>query len=135
MNSNAPQIGFDRFIQLDWLTCAIKFRAGFASMDELNKLLDAAGLGVAARKKTRTVLNRLWLEPRPELVDFANRGIEIYKSSPAVSVSALTWGMAMATYPFFATCTISLSSPCHQYKKNRAIFHPLLCSIINCDCA
>jgi hypothetical protein len=55
MNSAAPQIGFDRLIQLDWLTCALKFRAGFASMDELNNLVDAAGLGVAARKKTRTV--------------------------------------------------------------------------------
>ena len=101
MNSAAPQIGFDRFIQLDWLTCALKFRAGFASMDEVNNLLDAAGLGVAARKKTRTVLNRLWLEPRPELVDFANRGIEIYEATPDVSISALTWGMAIATYPFF----------------------------------
>ena len=101
MNSNAPQIGFDRFIKLDWVAAAIKYRAGFASMEALNDLLDAAGLGVAARKKTRTVLNRLWLEPRPELMDFANRGIEIYKASPDVSVSALTWGMAMATYPFF----------------------------------
>ncbi len=101
MTSTSPQIGFDRFIQLDWLTCAIKFRAGFSSIDELNELLDSAGLGVAARKKTRTVLNRLWLEPRPELIDFANRGIEIYKRNPDISVSALTWGMAIATYPFF----------------------------------
>lgn len=101
MNSTTPQIGFDRFIQLEWVAAALKYRAGFASIDELNDLLDAAGLGVAARKKTRTVLNRLWLEPRPELMNFANRGIEIYKASPDVSVSALTWGIAIATYPFF----------------------------------
>ncbi len=101
MNSTAPQIGFDRFIQLDWMTAAVKVRAGIASIDELNELLDAAGLGVAARKKTRTVLNRLWLEPRPELVEFANRGIEIYKANLEVSIPALSWGMAIATYPFF----------------------------------
>ncbi len=101
MIPTAPQIGFDRFIQLDWVAAALKVRAGVASLDELNELLDAAGLGVAARKKTRTVLNRIWLEPRPELSDFASRGVEIYRTNPDLSVAALTWGMAIATYPFF----------------------------------
>lgn len=101
MNSKTPQIGFDRFIKLEWIAAALKYRAGFSDMDEFNQMLDAAGLGVAARKKTRTVLNRLWLEPRPELADFACRGVGIYKTAPCVSVCALTWGMAIATYPFF----------------------------------
>lgn len=101
MIPTAPQIGFDRFIQLDWVATALKVRAGTASLDELNELLDAAGLGVAARKKTRTVLNRLWLEPRAELADFATCGVEIYRASTDVSIAALTWGMAIATYPFF----------------------------------
>lgn len=101
MNSKTPQIGFDRFIQLEWVTAALKYRAGFIDMDEFNQILDAAGLGVAARKKSRTVLNRLWLEPRTELADFANRGLEIYKADPKVSITALTWGVAIATYPFF----------------------------------
>ena len=101
MNSTVPQIGFDRFIQLEWVACALKVRAGLASVEDLNVLLDAAGLGVAARKKTRTVLNRLWLEPRPELVDFADRGARLFKDDPDISASALSWGMAIATYPFF----------------------------------
>ncbi len=54
-----------------------------------------------AKKKTRTVLNRLWLEPRAELVDYADRGVAIHKTQPDISVPALCWGMAMATYPFF----------------------------------
>jgi len=101
MNSTVPKIGFDRFIQLDWAACAMRVRAGLSSIDALNEMLDAAGLGVAARKKTRTVLNRLWLEPRPELVDFADRGARLYKEHPDISTSALSWGMAIATYPFF----------------------------------
>jgi hypothetical protein len=52
MIPTAPQIGFDRFIQLDWVAAALKVRAGMASLDELNELLDAAGLGVAARKNS-----------------------------------------------------------------------------------
>lgn len=101
MTSSAPQIGFDRFIPLDWAAAALKVRAELGTLDELNALLDAAGLGVAARKKTRTVLNRLWLAPRPELADFAERGVAILKADPSVPIAALTWGMAIATYPFF----------------------------------
>ncbi len=101
MNSSAPLIGFDRFIPLEWAAAALRVRADPGTLDDLNALLDAAGLGVAARKKTRTVLNRLWLEPRPELADFAERGVAIFKADPSVPIAALTWGMAIATYPFF----------------------------------
>jgi hypothetical protein len=101
MNFTVPQIGFDRFIQLDWVTAALNVRAGIADLDDLNTLLDAASLGVAARKKTRTVLNRLWLEPRPELVEFANRGVKIHERNPDILSPALSWGMAIVTYPFF----------------------------------
>ncbi|MDP2431956.1 MAG: hypothetical protein Q8O33_07980 [Pseudomonadota bacterium] len=101
MNSSAPQIGFDRFIQLDWAAAALNIRAGTAGLDELNALLTEAGLSVEAKKKTRTVLNRLWLEPRASLVDFADRGISLYKSQSDVPIAALCWGVAIATYPFF----------------------------------
>jgi len=47
------------------------------------------------------VLNRLWLEPRPDLVDFSDRGIHIYRDSPLSPIPVLTWGMAITTYPFF----------------------------------
>ena len=101
MAPSAPQIGFDRFIPLDWAAAALKVRAEFGTREELNDLLDAAGLGVAARKKTQTVLNRLWLEPRAELADFADRGVGIFKDDPGIPPAALSWGMAVATYPFF----------------------------------
>jgi len=101
MNSLAPQIGFDRFIQLDWAAAALRVRAGVSTLDDLADLLDSSHTGPAAKKKTRTVLNRLWLEPRPDLVEFADRGVRIYREAPEISISALTWGMALATYPFF----------------------------------
>ena len=101
MNSSPPQIGFDRFIQLDWATAALNVRAGADGLNDLNELLDAVGLGAEAKKKTRTVLNRLWLEPRAELVDYANRGVAIHRTQPDIPIAALCWGMAIATYPFF----------------------------------
>ncbi len=105
MNSMVPRIGFDRFIQLDWAVCALNVRAGTASLSELNQLLDEAGLSVAAKKKTRTVLNRLWLEPRTDLIGYADRAVSIYQSQVDVPVSALCWGMAISTYPFFGKVT------------------------------
>lgn len=97
----APRIGFDRFIALEWATTALKVRADTANLQDLETLLDAAGLGAAARTKTRTVLKRLWLDPRSELIDFADRGAAIFKAHPDVPVTAMHWGMAVATYPFF----------------------------------
>jgi hypothetical protein len=101
VNSSAPQIGFDRFIQIDWATAALGVRTGASSLDDLNTVLDSAGLTLAAKRKTRTVLNRLWLEPRPELTDFVSRAVEIYMTQPDAPVAVLCWGVAIATYPFF----------------------------------
>lgn len=99
--STAPQIGFDRFIQLDWAAAALRVRAGTATLDTLQELVKATGLGVEAEHKTRTKLNALWLEPRPALVEFSNRGVEIFKLNGAASIPALNWGMAIASYSFF----------------------------------
>lgn len=101
MKMSAPRIGFDRFISVEWATTALKVRAGTAQLDDLEAVLEAAGLGTAARTKTRTVLNRLWLEPRLELKSYADRGAAIFKAHPDVPAAAMHWGMAVATYPFF----------------------------------
>jgi hypothetical protein len=102
-SEGAPQIGFDRFIQLDWARAALRVRAGLSDPDELTQLIEETHSGAAAKKKTRTVLNRLWLEPRPELAELCNRAAAIYAADPRASVAALTWGMAIATYPFFGS--------------------------------
>ena len=102
MRPTAPQIGFDRFIRLEWATKALEIRAGLAEIDELEAILDQAHSGPAARKKTRTVLNRLWLEPRKDLEPFAQRAVELFQAAPSTPPASLTWGMAIVTYPFFA---------------------------------
>lgn len=101
MVPTAPRIGFDRFIDLRWIVAVMNVRTGAGSLDALNAAFDEARLSIAARKKVRTILNRLWLEPRPELEEFASRAIAIRKANPEIDVSAFAWGMAIATYPFF----------------------------------
>lgn len=101
MSTAAAQIGFDRFVPLELAEAALRVSAGLASLGELTALQDAAHPGPAAKKKTRTVLNRLWLEPRPDLLDFTARGARIYRDAPSTTAVPLTWGMALATYSFF----------------------------------
>lgn len=102
MISTAPQIGFDRFIQLDWVAAALKVRAGAASLDELDELLNVAGLGKEAKAKTRTKLNALVLEPRADLADFIDRGVHIFKGfGGAEQLAVFAWGAAIAAYPYF----------------------------------
>ena len=120
MNSPSPQIGFDRFIQLDWAATALRIRAGKAALDDLNEVLDLSHAGPAAKKKTRTVLNCLWLEPRSDLINFADRGVQIYCDAPDTTVPALTWGMALATYPFFGRVAEIVG----RLRRFRAIAHP-----------
>lgn len=101
MQPKAPQIGFDRFIRLDWAAAALRVRSGAAEINELDQILTDAHAGPEAKKKTRTVLNRLWLEPREELTDLASRGVDIFTRVREPQIAALTWGMALAVYPFF----------------------------------
>lgn len=102
MIAEVTQIGFDRFIQLEWVEVALRVRAGTASMDELNAQLAAAGLGKEAQAKTRTKLNALSLDPRPDLVDFIDRGVRLFGSAgSAADVAPFAWGAALAAYPYF----------------------------------
>ena len=99
--SNVPHIGFDRFIPLDWATCALRVRAGRETAERLEALISERERSEASRKKTRSVLKGLWLAPRADLTLFADRGAKLSGEVEASAVPALCWGMAIAAYPFF----------------------------------
>ena len=102
MNSSAPQIGFDRFIQLEWVAAVLAVRNGTASLDELNALLKSSGLGKEALAKTITKLNGLGLQPRRDLAAFVDRGRSvIHDQAGTDEVAAYGWAVSVATYPFF----------------------------------
>ncbi|HGM6414359.1 TPA: hypothetical protein ACKP8A_000271 [Stenotrophomonas maltophilia] len=102
MNSAAPTIGFDRYVQLEWLAIALRVRSGLSTEGELLESLSAAGLGKEAAVKTRTKLNALCLHSRAELDEFIDRGVETIGAPVERHVlSTFAWGAAVATYPFF----------------------------------
>ena len=50
-SEGAPQIGFDRFIQLDWARAALRVRAGFSDPEDLAQLIDETHSGAARQEK------------------------------------------------------------------------------------
>lgn len=100
MSSSTPRIGFDRFIRAEWVDCALKVKQGSRDPSDLEKALDCAALGKAARVKTMTVLKKLWLRPSLDLADLADRCAAAAPKG-AKSTIPLHWVMAISSYPFF----------------------------------
>ena len=46
MQPKAPQIGFDRFIRLDWAEAALRVRSGAADIGELDQILTGSHAGL-----------------------------------------------------------------------------------------
>jgi hypothetical protein len=101
IKTSVPQTGFDRFVPLEWSACALRVRSSAEAPEALEAMMDAAGLGAPSKKKSRSVLKGLWLEPRSDLIALADRGVAIHKEAGDAAVPALSWGMAIAAYPFF----------------------------------
>jgi hypothetical protein len=125
MSASAPRIGFDRFLALDWVSAAMRVRAGIGSREQLIEQLNEAGLAVTSRQKSVTLLNRLWIEPRPDVRDFCDRGLDAWKAGSGVHPVAYAWGVAIVTYPFFAKVAeqvgrlISIQGDCQPGEVHR----------------
>lgn len=102
MNSN---IGFDRRIKLEWLD-ATAWKAGTeGNADEvrkyLNELLSTEYKNKEARRKTVTVLTRIWARVPDEHRLLQGRALKILLESDPGTRLWLHWGMTLLAYPFF----------------------------------
>lgn len=101
MIESKKRIGFDRYVKLEWCKAAIEVALQRQSIEDLNGLVGQTLLGMESRRKTVDILNRLWINPFPELKDFSRRSIELYAVLGDSALLPLCWGVAIATYPFF----------------------------------
>jgi len=113
-----PGLGFDRRLPLDWLEQTARFAqrrlegpeasgAGLSRRDHraLREALGAVLFGTAlskARRNDLTVLTRLWLAPPAQALDQRNQGLGLLEQTLGDERVALHYGMALASYPFFA---------------------------------
>jgi len=101
MNSSAPQIGFDRYVELSWCQAALEVSIEENSADQLRELVAVSLPGADSQRKTIDILRRLWLRPFPGLADFVSRGSTLYRHLGTTSSLPLSWGSAIAAYQFY----------------------------------
>jgi hypothetical protein len=98
-------IGFDRRLRLSWLDltvglCQERLEAD-AVAEELDRQLVEAIQGDEARRKTITVLKRIWVTVPAASESFRDEALELAASVDPEERLWVHWGMALLAYPFF----------------------------------
>ena len=105
MSHQAPQIGFDRHLELHWLDAVASWAAAGLSPAEIREqfdhLLATIDQGDTANRKNRTVLTAIWLRVPPELAGFQETGLGLLPAATSAERTAIHFGRCMVTYPFF----------------------------------
>ena len=101
-----PQmIGFDRRLELDWLDTIVglcqESMAPRIVADHLGKRLEGEIAGTEARRKTITVLLRIWVNVPSEYHSLRDEAFQLASQVNARDRLWLHWGMSLLAYPFF----------------------------------
>jgi hypothetical protein len=98
-------IGFDRRLQLDWLDATVGLcQDGLKPSvvaEHLQQKLEPAISGAVARRKTITVLLRIWAKVPSEHLRLRAEGLRLASQLSANDRLWLHWGMSLLAYPFF----------------------------------
>lgn len=98
-------IGFDRKIQLDWLDATVGLCQQRLDPDafakRLKQKLESEIAGPEARRKTATVLLRIWVNVPEESKSLRDEGLGLAEQVQPDERLWLHWGMSLLAYPFF----------------------------------
>jgi len=116
------EIGFDRYFKRPWMDYCFNLMAAGTHPKEVRALfLDSLMEelpGKDGRRKTFTVINRIWVSPSEELTDLRDDALKLKPDT------IVHWAMCMAAYPFFASVaeiTGRLSSLDDRISKRQII--------------
>jgi len=105
VNNKKPLVGFDRYVEKQWLDEAARLVGDGRSLPEINALLDQFLLpsigGETSRRKTKNILTATWAKSFPEEAVFKNQAVELFKVANKEEQLAIHYGMSVATYPYF----------------------------------
>ena len=98
-------IGFDRKLQLDWLDATVGLCQGSLDpgvvADHLRKNLEREIAGTEARRKTTTVLLRIWVNVPAEYSHLRDEALQLAAQIGSEERLWLHWGLSLLAYPFF----------------------------------
>lgn len=100
-------IGFDRYIEKDWLEQVASWAAEGKTCDQTHALADdylASFIhGPTSLRKTKNVLFGVWLNTSDKNSAFKEQGIRLLNTCSKDERLVIHWGLAVASYPFFAS--------------------------------
>jgi hypothetical protein len=118
------RIGFDRQIKLDWLDTMAGVVKKESDMDkirqEMHSYLEIEFPLYVARKKTITVLSRIWYKVPKEHLDIRNRGLELLPNLEQKDRIWIHWGLTLLAFPFVRDIATYLSR-CFSLNDNCSI--------------
>jgi len=101
----ALSIGFDRRVKLQWLDAAARKAATETDTIEVRKYLDdflqSECQSKEARRKTITVLTRIWARVPQKHRSLQERALGVLTEDCSDERLWLHWGMTLVAYPFF----------------------------------
>lgn len=107
MTEKKLSIGFDRYIEKTWLDQIANWVAQGKSRDELHALVDGYLApfinGATSLRKTKNVLFGVWVNTTDRNHIFKEQAISLFYGCSKDERLAIHWGLAIASYPFFAS--------------------------------
>lgn len=107
MSEKKISIGFDRFIEIEWLDQIASWVSEDKPRNELHVLVDEYLTpfikGETSLRKTKNVLFGVWVNTNEKNQIHKTQAIELWKTCSKQERLALHWGLAITSYPFFAS--------------------------------
>lgn len=98
-------IGYDRTIRIDWLDITAEKQIDIGDTEKirhyLHDYLQPHHESYEARKKTITVLTRIWSRVPQSDITLRDRGLDLFQKVDSNERIWLHWGMCLLAYPFF----------------------------------
>lgn len=122
-----PRIGMDRYVDADWMTLAASVIRGEMEIGGLYERLAQDIPGVAVRKKTAGILNRIWFPNEQRSRELVADAAAVVTASQAHRAAAFE-AVAVAAYPYFMQIVenigrlLRLQGTCSAGEVHRRMF-------------
>jgi len=107
MSNKKVTIGFDRYIERQWIDQTAKWVVQGKVRSELHTLVDdylsPFIKGETSLRKTKNVLFGCWVNETEKNKAFKQQAIELWQQNKPEERLIIHWGLAMANYPYFAS--------------------------------
>ena len=107
MSTKKITIGFDRYIERQWLDQTAEWVVQDASKEQLHENIDLHLApyinGATSLRKSKNVLFGVWFKTDKRNLTFKEQAKRLYQTATSQEKLVIHWGLAVASYPFFAS--------------------------------